>query len=62
MTVYIEGIGKITASKSALNTLALIAHEAAFSYNKRGLHALADEANRATCTIYNELNAKGHYK
>lgn len=61
MTVYIEGIGEITASEDALNKLSLIAIYASETYTAHEYFALAREANDIGFAIYKALKAAGYY-
>lgn len=61
MTVYIEGIGKITASTDTLNTLAMIAGDASEHYTAHEYFALAKQAKDMDWTIYKALKKAGYY-
>ena len=61
MTVNVEGLGKITASKDVLNAIA-----GAFSYSSELQHiknrdALADQHGKVFDSIYDALYESGYY-
>ena len=61
MTVYIEGIGKITASKDVLNNLAIIAGEASEGFTRNELFGFAKQAKDMDFAIYKALDKVGYY-
>ena len=62
MTVNIEGLGKITASKEVLNTLVCaFMHERDY-YKSRGLDILAEEADVKRKTVYDALYETCFYR
>lgn len=61
MTVYIDGIGEVTASESVLNSIAIVFGEARENYERLSLSSLADEADKARSSIHVELAKVGYY-
>ena len=62
MTVNIEGLGRITASKDVLNYISIAMSEASYHFELKGLSALQKEAKEYANAIYNELDSKGYYE
>jgi hypothetical protein len=62
MTVEIKGIGKITASKDALNTISIAFDEAAQWNKENGYDAFEERFANASQTIYEALLKAGFYK
>lgn len=61
MTVNIEGLGKITASKDVLNALSsAFSHEAQL-YADKGKKALFLQADKRSNDIYYALDKVGYY-
>mgnify|MGYP004538031459 CR=1 FL=1 len=61
MTVNIEGLGKITASKYVLNALSLTFSNSATYYMKRDMFALSEQEENRRDAIYTELLKVGYY-
>ena len=61
MTVDIEGIGKITASKDTLNNLAILAGCASENLTSREYFTRARIAKDMDWTIYKALKETGYY-
>ena len=61
MTVNIEGLGKITASKDVLNELTLAFSNSATYYMKGNKFALSEQEDNRRDAIYTELLKVGYY-
>lgn len=61
MTVNVEGLGKITASKEALNEIAIALGVSRDFYFKVDCNALADKCNKAHGSIYRALDDSGYF-
>ena len=62
MTVNIEGLGKITASKEVLNTLVCSFMYERIYCKSRGLDILAEKAEVKRKTVYDALYETGFYR
>ena len=62
MTVNIEGLGKITASKEVLNEISSAFGSACDFYRSRNSEALANKSYRVFISIYDALDDSGYYK
>ena len=64
MTINFNGVisRKVTANKSTLNYISILAFEAADKYEREGADALAKEARDFSNYIYNELEKTGLFK
>lgn len=61
MTVNIEGLGKITASKEVLNEIALAFGSASKFDRSRNRNSLADKRYKVCNSIYDALDESGYY-
>lgn len=61
MTVEIKGLGKITASKDALNLISILASEASENFKNRGRDMFSKEAKQISHEIYEALESIGFY-
>lgn len=61
MTVNIEGLGKITASKEILNLISSLAYEARENYAATGYKAWAVQAKEVAEALYDALDEIGFY-
>lgn len=61
MTVNIEGLGKITASKDTLNELVLAFSNSATYYMKGNKFSLSEREENRRKVIYTELLKVGYY-
>ena len=53
---------KITANRYVLNYISLLANEAAQNMDRKGCHAIAEEARKFAQEIYDIIDATGFYK
>lgn len=61
MTVDVEGLGKITASKEILNEISIAFGVSRDFYLKVGCNALADKCNKVSGSVHRALNDSGYY-
>ena len=61
MTVNIEGLGKITASKYVLNALSIAFSNSATYYMKGNKFSLSEQEENRRDAIYTELLKVGYY-
>lgn len=61
MTVNIEELGKLDASKQILNDIAIAYSASRDFYRSTGCNALADRCNKICCSIYDVLDESGYY-
>lgn len=61
MTVNIEELGKLTASKQALNDIAIAYGASRDFYRSTGCNALADRCNKICGSIHDALDESGYY-
>lgn len=62
MTVNIEGLGKITASKAVLNEISSAFGSACDFYRNRNSEALANKSYKIFISIYDALDDSGYYE
>lgn len=61
MTVNIEGLGKITASKYVLSALSLAFSNSATYYMKGNMFFLSEQEENRSNAIHDELSKVGYY-
>lgn len=62
MTVNIEGLGKITASKAVLNEIASAFSSASEFDRSRNRNALANKSYKVFTSIFDSLEDSGYYE
>ena len=61
MTVNIEELGKLVASKQILNDIAIAYGVSRDFYRRSGCNALADRCNKICGSIHDELEKSGYF-
>lgn len=61
MTVNIEGLGKITASKYVLKALSIAFSNSATYYMRGNKFSLSEQEENRSNAIYDELSKVGYY-
>ena len=60
MTITFNGY-KVTANKQTMNYLSILASEAYHNYKNEGYEGLANEADKFSQAIFDELSSQGYY-
>lgn len=62
MTVNVEGLGKITASKDVLNEIVTAFYSASDAQLIHNRPRLSERSNKRATEIFDALNKEGYYK